>query len=162
MKYQGQTEIDFEITRQDSIINLVITGRAYFSSGVYYGENSFPDDYDSEIISAVDENGCKAIDTITLTVGRADIYIPNAFSPNNDGNNDVFKIYGNLDAIVMTQFVVFDRWGEEVFATNDAQSGWNGTYKGEPAPVGVYVYMITLNLADGSIKNYKGSVTLLK
>lgn len=65
MKYQGQTEINFEITRQDSIINLVITGRAYFSSGVYYGENSFPDDYDSEIISAVDEDGKDYMDELT-------------------------------------------------------------------------------------------------
>jgi len=90
-----------------------------------------------------DDDGCTALDTITLSVDRrSKVYIPNAFSPNNDGNNDLFSVYTDASIQSIIQFEVFDRWGNKVFSLDSTTKAWNGTYRGENAPTGVYVYFV--------------------
>jgi gliding motility-associated-like protein len=113
-------------------------------------------------------NGCTASDTIVITSNcHNDLWIPNAFSPNKDGVNDVFMVRGNAATTTIEKFVIYNRWGNKVFDAsdilpNDAAAGWDGTYKGEIAPVEVYGYQVVAKFKDGSKKTLKGNVTLLK
>jgi gliding motility-associated-like protein len=90
-----------------------------------------------------------------------DIFVPNVFTPNGDGNNDVFKIYGNH--IRLVRLMVYNRWGEKVFEGSDIANVWDGTYKGEQAPQGVYVYVLKYFAGiNTNADELKGSVTLLR
>jgi gliding motility-associated-like protein len=75
------------------------------------------------------------------------IFIPNAFTPNGDGNNDILYVYGNT--IQKLTFSVYDQWGEQQFRTTNKAAGWDGTYKGHAQPVGVYVYYVEVTLDNG-------------
>jgi gliding motility-associated-like protein len=87
------------------------------------------------------------------------VFIPNSFTPNGDGRNDVFKIYSNL--VTAMDLKIFSQWGQQVFATTALNDGWDGTYKGKPQPMGVYIYAVRLTLVDGTESVRKGSVTLV-
>jgi gliding motility-associated-like protein len=99
-------------------------------------------------------------DPITAS-GRKELLIPNAFSPNNDGQNDFFKI-SNITDEKLIDFKVFNRWGTILYRTTDAKQGWDGTNKGQQQPVGVYGYVIRIGYADGYVETYKGTVTLIR
>jgi len=87
-------------------------------------------------------------------------FVPNAFTPNGDGNNDVFYVYAN--GVERIDCYIFDRWGEKVFEFHNIHDGWNGEYKGRQAPVDVYVFSLDLVYLDGSSKHAKGSFTLIR
>jgi len=89
-----------------------------------------------------------------------DLFIPNAFTPNNDGLNDQFKAEGNI--ISGQSMKIFNQWGELIFETSTTGAGWDGTHKGKAQPVGVYIYAIRLKLADGTEVLRKGSVNLIR
>ena len=89
-----------------------------------------------------DGAGCYTIRQVVVKIERDDrLFIPNAFSPNGDGDsrNNVFHINGNN--IFSARLTVFDRWGEKVFESEDQNKGWDGTYNGKPLNVGVYTYV---------------------
>ncbi|MDH3648242.1 MAG: gliding motility-associated C-terminal domain-containing protein [Saprospiraceae bacterium] len=93
------------------------------------------------------------------------VYVPNAFSPNSDGNNDVFRPDGSVPSIVIHRFIVADRWGslvhEEVEKPLGSIVGWDGQIRGEPAN-GVFIYILELTSLDGSMVSLQGSITLLR
>lgn len=89
------------------------------------------------------------------------IMIPTAFTPNNDGHNDVFKMV-NVTNETLLEMRVFNRWGTVVFATNDINKGWDGKYKGQDQPMAVYGYAIKIRYSDGAEEVYKGTVTLIR
>jgi gliding motility-associated-like protein len=97
------------------------------------------------------------VSAITLTDG---IYIPNAFSPNGDGLNDVLMVYGAI--IREVHFMVFNQWGEKVFESNSQSRGWDGFFKNKAQPSGVYMYICKLRLLDGSEIEKKGAVNLIR
>ena len=86
--------------------------------------------------------------------------VPNAFSPNGDGVNDVVKVEGR--GIVELVFRIYNRWGEKVFETHDKNIGWNGIYKGVLQEMEVYTYAVEAKLVDGKIVPLKGNITLLR
>lgn len=88
------------------------------------------------------------------------ILVANVFSPNNNGTNDVLHVLGK--GIDQMQFTIFDRWGEKVFETTDINTGWDGTYKGKPMNIGVFVYVIKGKFKNGDVIDKKGNVTLLR
>jgi gliding motility-associated-like protein len=91
------------------------------------------------------------------------MYIPNAFTPNDDGINDVFQPKGMGWKPNQYEFLIYDRWGNLIFKTNDYTKGWDGTYKGAHAPTDVYVYKIkAVSSAYGSRKEFAGHVTLIR
>lgn len=113
-------------------------------------------------------SGCSAIDSVLVEViANLNLYLPNAFSPNNDGNNDILKLYGNTDRIFTLNFIIFNRWGEKVFEATDieaAVNGWDGTYMGKLLDPGVFAYQLAVTYKRG-IKNpikQKGSITLIR
>jgi gliding motility-associated-like protein len=88
------------------------------------------------------------------------IYIPNTFTPNADGKNDVLKVYGNY--IKQLNLQVYNQWGEKVFETNDVNGGWDGRYKGQLQPVGVYIYLVSVVMPDGRTINKRGTINLIR
>ncbi len=112
--------------------------------------------------------GCTAIDivNIKLLCNDANIFMPNTFSPNGDGNNDIFYPRGK-GIYSIKQLRIYDRWGEEVFAryqftANDLSKGWDGTFKGKTLLPDVYVYMMDVQCNNGETTTYKGNVALIK
>jgi gliding motility-associated-like protein len=101
--------------------------------------------------------------SITATTANPigdDIFVPNAFTPNGDGKNDQLNVYGT--AIQKVDMWVYDQWGEVQFHSNTQGSGWDGTYKGKPQPVGVYVYYIEATMQDGLVIKKKGTINLIR
>jgi gliding motility-associated-like protein len=88
------------------------------------------------------------------------IDIPNAFSPNSDNSNDELFVIGA--GITEMNLKIFNRWGELVFETEDQTIGWDGTYKGEPQELDVYVYTLNAVLDTGDKVSKKGNITLLR
>ena len=104
---------------------------------------------------------CKAVATAKINVtGHPPVYIPNAFTPNGDGNNDVFMVYG--ESIRTADLKVFNRWGELVFVSNNQFAGWDGTYKGAMQQNSVFVYEATVTYLDGKKIDKKGTITLVR
>ena len=116
-------------------------------------------------VTVTDEYGCKNIDTVLITVkelicGEPYIYVPNAFTPNGDGKNDILYAYG--DIIDELYFAVYDRWGELMFETEDISKGWDGTYMGKKLDPAVFVYYIKAICRDKETFIKRGNVTLLR
>jgi gliding motility-associated-like protein len=108
----------------------------------------------------IDEFLQESYDTVTVEVVHCDIFIPNIFSPNGDGQNDVLYVRGQ--GIEQLTFVVYNRWGETVFETKDPNHGWDGTFKGKPAEAGVYVWHVEARLEDGLEVRRSGNVMLTR
>jgi gliding motility-associated-like protein len=89
-----------------------------------------------------------------------DIFVPNIFSPNGDGKNEQLFIYGNYIASVDMQ--IFNQWGQRLATLTGTHQGWDGTYRGNAQPVGVYLYVLKAVLKDGRKIKTKGSVTLIR
>ena len=106
-------------------------------------------------------SNCSVSQTVTVFVGDGEIfYAPNAFTPNGDGNNDVFMVYGF--GLAKVSMKIFNRWGEKVFDTQNQWQGWDGTYRGEMQNPGVYSYYVQGIYLNGKEKEKKGTVTLIK
>ena len=111
---------------------------------------------------------CK--DSATLQVNayhRSHIALPNAFSPNGDGLNDVFYVIAGKDVKQVKQFQVFNRWGQKMFErtngkTNDISFGWNGYYNGQLVAQGTYVYQIVIELLTGELEIHKGNISVIR
>ena len=86
--------------------------------------------------------------------------MPNSFTPNGDGKNDVFRIPPAV-TLDLDEFAVFDRWGNTVFSTKDISKGWDGTWKGQPSAPGVYVYLVKGKSIKGEVLS-KGTVILVR
>ena len=112
-----------------------------------------------------DRFNCSFLDSIRIEVIEPDcddilVYIPNAFTPNDDNQNDLFYIKGaNLQNF---QFLIFNRWGENIFETSDKSIGWDGTYKGQKLPTATYAYSIELSCSNGHKMLKRGHVTLIR
>ncbi|MFZ1496678.1 MAG: T9SS type B sorting domain-containing protein, partial [Saprospiraceae bacterium] len=119
-------------------------------------------------VTVFDTSGCFASDDISIIVKKTQsVFIPNIFTPNNDGFNDIFYILGGAEVAKVNKFKVFDRWGElmyqaDLFAPNDPQYGWDGKHRGKPMNPAVFVYWAELQFTDGSVKFFKGDVTLIR
>ncbi len=119
-------------------------------------------------VKVTDDKGCISSRNITIVVlcNNKNFFIPNTFSPNNDGANDRFYPRGTgLDRIQALR--IFNRWGEMVFEkrnfpANDAASGWDGTFKGKTAASDTYIYMIDIICENATIITYKGNITLIR
>jgi gliding motility-associated-like protein len=109
-----------------------------------------------------DANGCAdtACAKVIVDAQCGDIFVPNAFSPNHDGQNDLECVYGNC--IRAFHFTVYDRWGEKIFETTDNKKCWDGTYMGEHLNTAVFAYYLEVTLTDGKVINKKGNINLVR
>jgi len=119
-------------------------------------------------VVVTDENGCTDSDAITVFVAKnREVFIPNVFSPNGDGFNDVLYIQAGAEVARIRAFKVFNRWGEELiqldnFQPNDPAYGWDGTHRGQLMNAAVFVYVAEVEFIDGEIRLFKGDVVLMR
>jgi gliding motility-associated-like protein len=114
------------------------------------------------VVTGVSENGCPASDSIIVYISDKEyIIVPNAFSPNGDGNNDVIKIIG-AGFKQLNYFKIYNRWGQKVFETNNFLEGWDGTLKGTPQPISTYFWIINAVDVDNQSKSFRGDLTLIR
>lgn len=115
------------------------------------------------VLNTVSEYNCLASDTVTIFVEVVNLLVvPSAFSPNNDGTNDLFRILRVLNVQELLDFKVFNRWGQLLFETTDIHRGWDGTFNGVTQELGVYAYVIRVLNRDGEKIVKGGNVTLVK
>lgn len=113
-------------------------------------------------VLVIDTNQCRMTDSVRVTIDMDEpLFVPSAFSPNGDGKNDVFRVT-NLTFQKLLEFRVFNRWGQEVFNTNNGRKGWDGTWHGQVQDPGVYQYIIKVSHPDGRLQIFKGDVTLIR
>lgn len=120
-------------------------------------------------VEVIDTNGCNALATQAIFVDRrSNVFIPNVFSPNGDGNNDVFMIFSDLKSVASVHsFQIYNRWGEAVFEafdfpTNNPAYGWDGIFRGKPMNPAVFVWYAAVEFIDGRVELFKGDVTLMR
>jgi gliding motility-associated-like protein len=157
------------IGKNDGSISLIISGgtlpyQITWNSGQTTAiiSNLSPGVY---IATVKDSNNCnfvlnESITASTLLCFKPQVYIPNAFSANDDGKNDVFYVRG--EGIKTIKFLIFDRWGEKIFETTDPTQGWDGNFKGKAMPPEIYYYKVEVEFIDGSQKSLAGNVTLTR
>ncbi len=107
--------------------------------------------------------GCDSLVEVNLDFYH--VYIPNIFSPNGDGRNDYFTIYGNHEIVAISSLSIFDRWGALIFKDNggsNEQIAWDGTHRGRYLKDGVYVYKASVLMHDGTEQQFTGSVMVIK
>jgi gliding motility-associated-like protein len=115
------------------------------------------------IVEAMNKWGCVDSAEVTISLDNNTVEgVPNAFTPNGDGKNDVFMIQ-NIKYDKLVDFSVYNRWGQLIYHnTYDVKQGWDGTFNGVPQDMGTYDYRIILSDPDGKLKYFKGSVTLIR
>jgi len=125
-----------------------------------------PEETTTYVVTVTDENECQSQASVTITV-KNDLFIPSLFTPNGDGNNDYFKIYGTgIEAINM---IIYNRNGNIVFETSDVnfllETGWDGSVNGAKQPQGSYMYVISGRFVNGSpieYNNNRGTINLMR
>lgn len=112
-------------------------------------------------VTVTNASGCSdsACVTVTVDIVCGDLFVPTAFSPNGDAQNDILYVKSNC--IVDMDFAIFDRWGEKVFETNDVNIGWDGTVKGKPLDTAVFAYYLKGTI-KGNVIDLHGNITLTK
>jgi len=116
-------------------------------------------------VTVTNEDGCTNTASITIRVlnpacDKTDVFLPNAFTPNGDGINDILLVRSNF--LTSWELHIYSRWGEEVFSTKDQNIGWDGTFKGKKLEPDVFGYYFTAVCINQATYNDKGNVTLLK
>jgi gliding motility-associated-like protein len=117
-------------------------------------------------VKGTSKDGCEAEAKVNIKVfKRGEVFIPTAFSPDDNGINDAFIIFGNEGVSQVLDYSIFDRWGNQIFnqknfPPNDASYGWNGKYRDEQAQQGVYVYKIQVKMANGKVRDFSGDVMI--
>ncbi len=162
---------------QDEIKSLRLTNNEGLRCDTCWTDWLVQPDFSSVFVGTlIDENGCLAEDKVRVIVREPrNIYIPNAFSPNGDGNNDRFMVFSQGDVEEIEVMRIFDRWGDQVFVNknfppNVAGEGWDGLLNGRPIINGmkaghnanVFVYMIKVRFKDGEKLVYEGDIHLIR
>lgn len=148
-EWQMAQDADFEnITHRWNEQELSYT---FNEEGVYY----------VRFVGSNSDGSCETIgDTYTVSIGSSELRIPNAFSPNEDGVNDVWKV--GYRSLLKFHCSIFDRYGSEIFSFDDPRQGWDGKYKGKYVKPGVYFYVIEAQGADGKKYRKGGDINIIK
>ena len=119
-------------------------------------------------VTVRDTAGCKATGSVTVSINKTrPVFMANVFSPNNDGNNDIFMVNGSQVVKIIKRFQIFDRWGERVsdyqnFQPDNPAFGWDGKFNGKDVQSGVYPYYVEVEYLDGAVEIIEGSITLMR
>jgi len=120
------------------------------------------------LLTVVSEDDCMTSDSVNISViKKRKFYAPNIFSPDQNGINDYFTIYGSVEVASISKLVIFNRWGAVVFETTDiahsqAELGWDGTFNGEALNPASFAWMADINFIDGETISYGGSISLIR
>lgn len=145
----------------DAITNYVWQSDTWLSCNDCENPLAIPQDSITYTLTITDTNTCTATNSASIFIKpKKAWFIPNIFSPNGDGRNDI--LYAYIKGIKKMTFNIYNRWGEKVFTATDPLVGWDGTYKNKLAPEGVYVYDIQVVYWDNIQVKDKGSITLVR
>ncbi|MCF6342332.1 MAG: gliding motility-associated C-terminal domain-containing protein [Bacteroidales bacterium] len=117
------------------------------------------------VVEVISYEGCKSSDAVEILWGNGTpFYLPNAFTPNGDGLNDIFKAVPKYDYVSKYQLTIYNRWGQQIFECNDIDCGWDGNYNGNASPNGAYIYKIVYEEISrpGQSKTLEGTVVLVR
>jgi gliding motility-associated-like protein len=163
----GKT-IDLIPSISSDVIDAKWTPTGSIFRNIFPGISVKPRETTTYRVEVSNQGGCTATDQLTVNVicNNANIYIPNTFSPNGDGNNDLFLPRGS-GVFRIGSMKIFTRWGEVVFEksnfnANDISKAWDGTFKGRALNPDVYVYRIDVVCENNEMLQFKGNVALLK
>ncbi len=131
---------------EDTEYTFTTAGTTLVTLHVKYGSSALEDD---------------STNVFSVTVSESKLIFPNAFSPNGDGVNDVFKAL-QYQSIVDFHAYIFNRWGQKLYDWTDPAEGWDGTYNGKDVKEGVYFVLVKAKGADGTVYNIKKDVNLLR
>jgi gliding motility-associated-like protein len=112
------------------------------------------------VVSVKASDGCEDTAQTKIFVRLTNIYVPQAFSPNNDGVNDFAVVFANNSKSFSMK--IYNRWGELVFESNDVNNPWNGTYKGADCPQDNYTYILDVTMQNGKSYHKQNSILLLR
>lgn len=131
------------------------TTTSFDTSGMFYVRLQVSD-------TSVEDAPTYTSDVFTIQVPESELKIPNAFSPNGDGINDLFKV--TYKSLVSFNAVVFNRWGQKLYQWGFAEidQGWDGTSNGHQVPAGVYFVVIEARGSDGVVYKHKGDINILR
>lgn len=121
-------------------------------------------------VTVTDGNGCTSVGYVTVTVDNpcdfsktGELFVPNAFSPNDDGENDVLQIYyGNINCLERVVLNIYDRWGEKIFEASELNPVWDGTYKGRKLNPATFTFFLKATLINGDEIIKRGNISLMK
>ncbi len=141
-----------------------------------FGDNTTTEDFSQEanpvysypaegdyVVTLISTDGNSCVDTTFKTVSvylQHDLFLPSAFTPNNDGINDIFRLKGT--GYTSATMVILNQWGQVIFANDNAAIGWDGNVKGHLVQNGTYAYMVKIKMKDGEDKLMKGNVSVIK
>ena len=115
-------------------------------------------------VTVTDANGCTAVGQVSIRVNppdcEEDVFLPTAFSPNRDGNNEILYVRSNY--IDEMELLIFNRWGQEVFSSTNINNGWDGTFKGKELTPDAFGYYLRATCIDGTTITRKGNISLLR
>jgi gliding motility-associated-like protein len=159
--------VEIDAITSPGIVSYIWTPGIWLSCDDCQNPTAQPEETTLYTLLVANPNDCTAQDSMLITVEfTPKVYVPNAFSPNNDGINDEFYLFG--DGIAEVRLLrIFDRWGEMVyektnFPPNDPLYGWDGKFKGKPMNSDVFAYYAIVGFIDGSEEIVKGDLTLLR
>lgn len=125
----------------------------FVSSGTFYV---------SLYVSESGDTDAQLVSTITITISNSILEMPNAFSPNGDGINDIYMAKSNHQSIIDFHAYIFNRWGQKLYEWTDIDGGWDGTYNGKQVADGVYFVLVKAKGADGRTYSIKRDVNILR
>jgi gliding motility-associated-like protein len=148
-----------------NIVDYFWTPKKTLSNQFVPSPTAKPDTTTTYYVQVENNLGCRGGDSVIVTVyyedcGAPEIFIPTGFTPNKDGKNDALYVRG--DNIVKMQLMIYDRWGQLVFESNNQKKGWDGTYKGVELEPTVYAYYLSVQCVGGASYSQKGNITLIK
>jgi gliding motility-associated-like protein len=170
--FHFELEAEKDSVRQLSMVTVNTSSSSQYNivswspAPIFRNQNSYSQTFraDSSLMISVvaqSEDGC--LDTATVMIKVApltDVFVPSAFTPNGDGKNDIFRVMS--PPVLNADFRIFNRWGQQIFFTNDIFQGWDGTLSGKKLPTDVFIYTVQVRKLDGSIVHKKGTVTLIR
>lgn len=124
-------------------------------------------DMGTYFVLATDSAGCSGSDTLEL-IPCSQVFFPNAFSPDRNGKNESFRPVTGGIVLLDYKMIIYNRWGQLIYQSNDYITGWDGTFNGAAAPNGIYPYLITYRIADpaspglSKVSKFRGTVLLVK
>ncbi len=137
------------------------TEYTFTSSGSYTIELYAKFEQDDLTVEYTEEYWAE-VSPITISISESLLYFPNAFSPNGDGINDIYKAKDGYQSIVEFKATIYNRWGQVLYSWTDLEDGWDGTYNGRDVAQGVYFVHVTAKGADGRKYNIKRDVNLIR
>lgn len=161
--FSGSSTVIHAIT--DTTLTILWSPAAGLSNPNSFNPTASPTTTTTYTLTVIDSSGCPKTATVTIYVlsmqcDPADVFVPNTFTPNSDGQNDVLYVRGNM--ISELYFAVYNRWGEMVFETTDQNVGWDGIYKGMKADPAVFAWYLRAKCYNGSELKKQGNTTLIR